>query len=222
MRKLTSASPRPWLPSVLVAIVLASVCVAADVRVVGVTPGRSADVVIGGGDPVTIEVGETFQGVKLLRADRDRAVVSVNGTTRTLSIVADRGSGEASSSGGTTVVLAADSRGQFFTNGFVNGQSVPFVVDTGATTIALSAGMADRIGLAYEQGRRTRTSTANGVADGWQVTLDSVRVGSLTVHDLDAVVVNNDAMPVVLLGMNFLSQFDMLRQGSTLVLRRRR
>jgi aspartyl protease family protein len=57
--------------------------------------------------------------------------------------------------------------------------------------------------------------------NGWRVSLHAVRVGGMTVHDIDAIVVDNDTLPVGLLGMSFLGRFDMHRQGSTLVLRRR-
>ncbi len=65
------------------------------------------------------------------------------------------------------------------------------------------------------------TSTANGLLNGWQGALASVSVGDATLHNVDAVVVDNDSLPLGLLGMSFLGRFDMHRQGSTLVLRRR-
>ncbi len=208
--------------AVAAVFLLSSLCLATDVRVVGVTPGRSADVQVGNADPLTLQIGEeTLEGVKLLRADRDRAVLRVDGVTKTLPVVAARQS-EGNAGGGGTVVLSADRRGQFSTPGYVNGQAVRFVVDTGASTTTLSAANADRIGLDYDRGTPMKAMTANGVVDGWRVSLDSVRIAGLTVRDVDAVVVNNDTLPVVLLGMNFLGQFDMLRQGTTLVLRRRR
>src|SRR6185503_6732412 len=202
---------------------LSSLCWATDVRVVAITPGRSADLVIDGGE-MTLEVGEqTPEGVKLLSADRDRAVVRVDGKTKTLSLTAARPAGEAPGiTGGATVTLSADARGQFAGSGLINGQRVRFLVDTGASVTTLSTAYADRIGLDYERGAPTRAMTVNGVVDGWRVSLDSVRVGNVTVHDVDAMVVNNDTLPVVLLGMTFLEQFDMQRQGGTLVLRRRR
>ena len=97
-----------------------------------------------------------------------------------------------------------------------------FVVETGATLTTLSRADAQRIGLDYRGGKPTRTTTANGVVNGWRMSLDSVRVGDTTVRDVDAMVVDNDTLPVGLLGMSFLGRFDMHRQGSTLVLRRRR
>src|SRR5207237_3904126 len=68
-------------------LLLPVLCLAADVRVVAVTPGRSADVVIDRSAPVTIEVGETVDGVKLLTTDRSGAVLAVDGVTKTLQLV---------------------------------------------------------------------------------------------------------------------------------------
>jgi len=196
-------------------------CLATDVRVVGVTPGRSADVVVNGGQ-VTLEVGEeTPEGVKLLSADRDRAVLRVDGKTRTLSVVAPAPAA-GGAAGGSTVVLTADPSGHFATRAFINGRAAPCLIDTGATLTTLSSSSADRLGLDYAHGVPTRSMTVNGVVDGWRVSLDSVRVGDVAVRDVDAVVVDNDALPIVLLGQNFLRRFDIQQQGPKLVLRRRR
>ena len=193
---------------------------ATDLRVVAVTPGQSADVIIEDGSPVTIEVGETIDGVKLLRADRDGVVLSADGITATLPLVADDSTTPAARS--NSVTLSADARGHFVTSGTVNGRPVNFLVDTGATLVTLSRAEATRIGLDYGSGRPTQSQTANGVVRGWRVSLASVSVGDVTVRDVDAMVIDNDTPPVGLLGMSFLGRFDMHRQGSTLVLRRSR
>jgi len=160
MPKLGTASPhRGWARAVGGLLLLPALCLATDVRVVAVTAGRSADVVIERGAPVTIEVGETVEGIKLLRADRTSAVLSIDGITKTLPLVADSASvGDPAGSG--TVTLLADAGGQFFTRGTVNGRSMRFVVDTGATLTTLSRADAQRIGLDYRGGKPTRTTTA--------------------------------------------------------------
>jgi aspartyl protease family protein len=214
-----SSAHRQWPYAVAGLLLLPALCLATDVRVVAVTPGQSADVVIDRGAPVTIMVGETVEGVKLLRADRAGAVLTVNGTTKTLPLVADVGS--LADAVGGAVTLLADARGQFFTSGTVNGRPMRFIIDTGATLTTLSRADARRIGLDYRGGTPTRTSTANGVVNGWRVSLASVSVGDTTVRGVDAMVIDNDSLPVALLGMSFLGRFDMHRQGSTLVLRRR-
>jgi aspartyl protease family protein len=96
-----------------------------------------------------------------------------------------------------------------------------FLVDTGATLTILSRTDARRIGLDYRGGTPSKVMTGNGEVSGWRVSLDSVRIGATTVHDVDAFVVDNDALPVGLLGMTFLDRFDMHRRGETLVLQHR-
>ncbi len=120
-----------------------------------------------------------------------------------------------------TVTLSADAHGHFFTSGAVNGQAMRFLVDTGATLTTLSRADAERVGLDYRTGTPVKTMTANGVASRWRVSLDSVTVGDTTVRHIDGFVTDADTLPFGLLGMTFLDRFDMNRQGSTLVLRRR-
>ena len=201
-------------------LVLPAFCVAAGVRVVAVTPGQSADVVIENGAPVTLQVGETVEGITLLSADRAGVVIAADGARQALPLVADPSIAPAAES--RTVTLSADARGQFLTSGTVNGRPVRFIVDTGATLTTLSRTEATRIGLDYSRGKITKVQTANGDAQGWRVSLAAVRVGDVTVRDVDAIVVDNETLPVALLGMSFLGGFDMQRQGSTLVLRRSR
>src|SRR5579862_472033 len=173
----------PWLIAVA-SLAVPARSLATDVRVVAVTPGRSVDVEIDHAAPITVEVGETTpQGVRVLRVDRDSAVLRVDGAARTFSLVADHGG---SAGGGTepggTIMLAANSQGQFFTTGAINGQSVQFVVDTGATLTTLSRRDAQRLGVDYRRGTTEKTVTANGVVNGWRVSLASVQVGGATVH----------------------------------------
>ncbi len=194
---------------------------AADVQVVAVTPGLRAEVVIDGGAPITLEVGEeTADGVQVLRVDRTGAVLRVHGIALTLPLVA-KPPAAARPGGSDALTLSADAHGQFFASGAVNGRPVRFVVDTGATLTTLSRAEARRIGIAYRDGVPTQATTVNGVVNAWRVSLDAVRVGGATVRDVDALVVENDALPVGLLGMSFLDRFDMRTQGSTLVLRAR-
>jgi aspartyl protease family protein len=200
-------------------LLLPTLCRATDVRVVAVTPGQSADVVIEQRAPITLEVGESVEGVKLLRTDGGGAVLSVDGITRRLPVVAAPASVEA---GSGTVTLSADARGHFFTSGAVNGRSVRFIVDTGASLTTLSRADAQRIGLHYRDGTPAKVMTVNGLVNGWRVSLGSVRLGDTTVRDVDAIVVDNDTLSVGLLGMSFLGHFDMQRRDATLVLRRRR
>jgi aspartyl protease family protein len=206
------------IAALLFACAISSASAAVDVQVVGVSPGSSADVSIDGSPPITIGVGETIEGVTLVTADRRGAVVRVGGATKTLPLVAYRGPTREGS--GETITLRADAAGHFLASGSVNGKPVRFLVDTGATTVAISRPDAERLGIDYRRGRPIVAETANGLGRGWRVTLDSVSIGGTTVHNVQADVTDS-SMSVALLGMTFLNHFDMQRQGATLVLRRR-
>jgi aspartyl protease family protein len=147
------------------------------------------------------------------------AVVEIDGVRSTLPLASAPGLGRV---GADRITIAADARGQFLTDGSVNGRPMKFLVDTGATVTALSRGDAKRLGLDYGRGKLTVGMTAGGAVRGWRITLASVKVGDVSVRDVDALVIDNDSLAFGLLGMSFLDRFDMQRQGPTLVLRRRR
>ncbi|KAB7544752.1 TIGR02281 family clan AA aspartic protease [Verminephrobacter sp. Larva24] len=114
----------------------------------------------------------------------------------------------------------ADSRGHFVNSGTINGQVMQFMIDTGASTVAVGRTDADRMGLKYKNGQPMRMNTANGIGQGWWMKLDSVRIGDVEVFDVDAVI-TEQPMPYVLLGNSFLTEFQMTRINDRLVLEKR-
>ena len=186
------------------------------------TIGSRAILIVDGSAPKTVAVGETFQGVKLLSLAAEQATVEAGGKRVALrmdqpvSIGGNGGGG----GGGTRIVLPVSSGGHFMTQGAINGRSVNFMLDTGATTVALSAADAQRIGLDFSKGQPVRVNTANGVAQGWRVRLNSVRVGDVEVYDVEAIV-SQQPMPYVLLGNSFISRFSMRRDTDPMVLEKR-
>jgi aspartyl protease family protein len=184
--------------------------------------GSKALLVIDGAAPRFVSVGQTVLGVKLLAVDGDAATVDIQGQRQTLQVGAApvsvgkaRGDG-----GGQRIVMTADPSGHFMPDGQINGQSVRFMVDTGATTVALGAGEARRINLKYEHGQRVRLSTANGVSNGYLIRLASVRVGDVVAYDVEAVV-SPQPMPFVLLGNSFLNRFQMQKHNDQMTLEKR-
>lgn len=117
------------------------------------------------------------------------------------------------------ISLMADSRGQFYTSGLINGVSMRFVVDTGATFVSLGAGDATRAGINYRQGRPATSTTANGQMRTWLVALDSVTVGGVTLRNVGAAVSENDHP--VLLGMSFLKRMSVHVDGPVMTLKAR-
>jgi aspartyl protease family protein len=191
---------------------------ATDVNVIGLFPGKAV-VSIDGAPPRTLSAGQhTAEGVTLLSTDRESATLDVRGQRRTLRI------GQAYTAAGAsaqTVTLAADTRGHFVVDGQVNGGTVRFLLDTGATMIVLSSAEAARLGIDYRKGQPSMMNTANGVAPAYRVKLDSVRVGDITVNSVDAVVMEGGVLPVALLGMSFLNRMQMKRDGQVMVLTKR-
>lgn len=195
---------------------------AADVNVIGLFSGKAV-LVIDGGKPRTMAAGDISpEGVRLISATSEAAVVEIGGRRQTLApgqngyaAAAHRDSKAAS------VILTADSRGHFVTTGTINGNTLQFLVDTGATAITLSSSDARRLGINYLAGSRSHTQTANGVVSVYKVKLDSVRLGDITVNNVDAVVIEGDALPVALLGMSFLNRMEMKRDGLTMTLIKR-
>ena len=178
-----------------------------------------AVLVVNGGKPRTLSVGErTDDGLRLLAVDQGTALLEVDGKRHTLSLGGQAyvGGGE----GPAQTHLSADARGHFLTLGSVNGVNVRFLVDTGASMVSLGAADARRAGIDFRQGRPGATMTANGVARIWMLKLDTVRVGDLTLRDVDAAVHEQD-LPVALLGMSFLNRMEMQREGDTLTLKKR-
>jgi aspartyl protease family protein len=183
--------------------------------------GNRALLMVDGGAPKGVAVGEIHQGVKVVSTGVDSAVVELGGKRLTLRLgesPASVGGRGVASSG--RIVLPADHGGHFFGQGSINGQAVQFMVDTGASAVALGMSDADRIGLNYRAGQSVRISTANGAAQGWRLTLRSVRLGDVEVFEVDAVV-SPQPMPFVLLGNSYLNRFQMKRDNDQMTLERR-
>ena len=196
----------------------APVATAAEVALIGVIGDKAAVLALDGGEPKTVKVGQSWRGVTVLSVEKDRATVEIDGKKRVL----ERGQhyrGVASAAGGRgKATLAADTRGHFYTLGMVNGVPVRFVVDTGATLISLPQSDADRLGIDYRAGRRASSRTANGVVPVYLVTLDSVKVGGIELHNVDALVHEGGGLDQALLGMSFLNRLEMQRDGATMTL----
>jgi aspartyl protease family protein len=193
---------------------------AVDVSVVALFPGR-AMLVVDKGKPRTLRAGETYAGVTLVSSTSEEAVVSVGGKQQRLHIGEGVYSALSVQNEHATVVLTPDRNGHFVSSGSINGASVRFLVDTGATMVAMNVDEARRAGVNYLAGERGLSQTANGVTPIYKVKLAQVTLGDITLRDIDGVVQENSALPVVLLGMSFLGKLDMRRDGDSLTLTKR-
>ena len=191
---------------------------AVSVTLVGLFPGKAV-VVINGQDPRTVSAGQkTPEGVTLVSTASDTAVFDIGGKRQTLEL--GQHFAPPSATGGSVLAIPADSQGHHWTVGQVNGKTIRFLIDTGATTVALPAAFAKSAGIDYQKGQRGFTQTANGPAVAYRVKLDSLTVGDITLYQIDAVVMES-GLDIALLGMSFLSRTDMKQDGANLVLTKR-
>lgn len=206
------------LPFVLLAAPFAG---AADINVIGLTAGKAV-LVIDGGRPRTLAVGETTpEKIKLISATSEVAVVEIAGKRETLTMGQSRYVG-GPASGSQRAALTADAKGHFFATAAVNGVSLRFIIDTGASVVTIGSEDAKRAGVLYLSGQRSLLQTANGVAPAYRVKLDTVKLGDITLNNVDGVVVDGNVLGGVgLLGLSFLNRTEMRRDGDTMTLNRR-
>jgi aspartyl protease family protein len=115
------------------------------------------------------------------------------------------------------VQLASNRQGHFVMTGQINARPVQFMLDTGATDVAIPDDVAQALGLV--QGERVQVSTANGRADAFRTTLKRLQIGDIVLNDVRAMVVPGLDGDQVLLGMSAMKQLEFTQRGGTLLLR---
>jgi aspartyl protease family protein len=192
---------------------------ALDVNVVGLFPNKAV-VQVDGGALRTLAVGQkTRDDVTLVSVERDGATFDIQGQRVALGL--GHAHTRTNPASNNSVMVPADGLGHFVVDGQVNDTSIRFAVDTGATFITLSSREAARLGIDYRSGKKAVMGTANGDVFAYHVKLDTVRVGEVSVHNVDAVITEGDSLPVALLGMSFLNRMDIRREGAIMTLTKR-
>lgn len=187
------------------------------VNVVGLF-NHKAVVIINGGKPKTLSVGTSHEGVKLLEADSASAKFLIEGKVRVL------GMGQAASVAGNdasaspSVTLYANKQGHFISECYINGAPLKFLVDTGATTVALNSGDAKFAKIDYKRGEPVLVGTANGVVTAYRVTIATLKIGGITLNQVEASVLEGGSPSIVLMGMSALNRLNMQRQDIAMTL----
>ncbi|WP_432723929.1 TIGR02281 family clan AA aspartic protease [Jeongeupia wiesaeckerbachi] len=167
----------------------------------------------------TVTVGQSSGSVKLLALNSDAATIDVGGAQKR--IVLGEGysvSGGNRDNGGGSLVLSADRAGHFFADLRINGTTQKAIVDTGASYISLSGGMADRMKINYRSGRAGEAMTANGRINVWITKVPQVQIGNLMLYDVDVSVQDGNTLDIALLGNSALNRFQMKRDNDLLTL----
>ncbi|MGP0175059.1 retropepsin-like aspartic protease family protein [Pseudomonas sp. NCHU5208] len=196
------------------------VCAASQVQVVGLFPG--AAVITVDGQRKLVREGQTGPGgVVVVRVDKQGAVLRVDGVEHLYPLSREYSGGYVEPQK-KRLSIAKGPGGHYWITGSVNGHNLPFLVDTGATSVALNEGQARRLGIDFRaNGRPLQVNTASGISRGWQVTLGRVKVGDIEVLGVDAVVLEGGSPTEALLGMSFLNRVGWREEQGMLVLESR-
>jgi len=208
------------LTVLLMSLFSVSVPAAPDVRVVGLFNDQAV-LQINGRQHV-LKAGQTSpEGVKLLEANSESAVLQIEGE-RVEARLDGRVSARKQGSTAREVQVWRNTSGMYTTVGSINGLPVSFLVDTGATQVAMNAAQARRLGIDYRvTGSPAEVTTASGVERAWMVSLDSVKLGELEVRNVQAVVLEGTQPQTTLLGMSYLGRMKIINDGQLMTLQKK-
>lgn len=192
---------------------------AADIQIQGLF--RDMAILQVDGSQYTLRPGDsTPQGIILIRADSEQAVLEIDGQRETYQLGSHISTVYSRPEMPEAVIYRQN--GMYYGSGSINGQSVSFIVDTGASAISMNEAQARRLGLDFRViGDPIRVSTANGVVRAYKVSLDRVKVGGIQLNNVTGIVHEGGSPPTILLGMSFLGQLEMQRDGERLVLKKK-
>ena len=199
--------------------VLSQVSFAAEIVVLGLFKGRA--IVLIDGKQTTLKKGkQTSKGIKLISADSDVAILEVDGKQQEFKLGLHVGTSFKNKQNAEAKIMPV--KGMYSIAGFINGQPVNFLMDTGATWIAMNVHQARSLGIDFRYtGKRGMVSTANGTAPVYHIVLDRVRVGDIELANIKAVVFEGNSPNKVLLGNSFLNRVEMQRQGQVMILKQK-
>lgn len=162
------------------------------------------------------------EGVKMISADSKSAVLEVDGNQKRY-FLGNKISMAYKKPESVKEQIIADNYGMFKTHGYINKHPVKFLVDTGATSVAMSASKAKELGIPYRlDGVVTKTSTASGVANAWRINLKTISVGKLKQKNVEALVIDGNHPREILLGMTFLERLKVSKEGVMMILEQKK
>ena len=164
-----------------------------------------------------LRLGGSIQGITLISADSRRAVVAWQGQEFELTLSRQMAGGFQPVEEGS-VSIQLNNKGQYVTTGSINNVPVAFLVDTGASIVAMNSAKARQLGLQFETGNPGEAVTAGGRVKSWQIVLDQVQVGAIKRYNVKAAVLEGRFPAETLLGMTFLQQVEISEANGVMVL----
>ena len=207
---------------VLLAVLAPSLSVAVqEITVLGLFKNKA--IVNVDGKQRVLTVGEPSpEGIVLVSANSEAAVMEVDGVTGTYGLGNHISGTFDKPAEGPVVQIWRDSYGMYSVIGNINSIPVTFLVDTGATFVAMNKNEAKRLSIDYlVTGTPSQASTASGVVNTYHVKLRTVRVGEIVLNNVDASVVDGNFPAEILLGNSFLNRLHMRREGPMLELKKK-
>jgi len=166
----------------------------------------------------------TPEGVKLIKSNSKEATIEIDGISKVFTLDEKIGNTFKTTSDDKNTIsirkkatIKGDANGMYLTKGQINGKTVEFLVDTGATYVSMSSDLAKQLKIKYEKGNKIQLETAKGMSVAYGVKLKKVKVGDIELYSVLGVV-SDDMTGITLLGMSFLGKLDMKREGKYMVL----
>jgi aspartyl protease family protein len=189
------------------------------IKIIALFPGK-AMIVIDGKNHMLKKGDAGTAGIRLISASPQKATIEVNGVTSDYFLDNTIGSNYAVAKT-KKHRIARQPDGQYVTTGTINGQSTQFLVDTGASAVALSGNAAKKLGILYRRdGTQILVQTASGTVRAYQLYLKSIRLGGIGLNNIEALVIEGAHPPIPLLGMSFLNQVQIKNEKNLLILSR--
>ena len=163
------------------------------------------------------------KGFLLISTDpyEQTAVMEIDGARDTYTLGKHIGGGYAKPKV-NEVRINSNRQGSFLANGQINGQGVNFLLDTGATAVAMNENLAKRLKIDFiNENKRAVVATAAGQRDAYRVVLEKVSIGEITLYDIQGLVLTGDSPEIALLGMSFLGQLEIEQKQNLMVLRKK-
>ncbi|MDQ7073708.1 MAG: retropepsin-like aspartic protease [Gammaproteobacteria bacterium] len=201
--------------SLLVLLLFSPYTVADNLRLVGLF-GNKAAVILNGKQKI-ISTNHTEQGLRLLSTTQDSAEIEVNGERRQFQLGSNSIVASYQKPRRMTVRIEQNAQGMYQASGKVNGQVTEFLVDTGASVVAMNEYDAERFGLP-KTGPEVRAQTASGETRGHLVNLKQISIGQIQLNNIKAVVLPGAHPNRPLLGMSFLQHLKVNQQQRRLLL----